>query len=426
MGNILIVYGNYNYPLRATVVDHLYCFRRYSDYNFFYLNLAVRRVPRYLNAIHFDAVIFHTTFLSKRWVNFNSFLNRARPLKKLNAIKIALPQDEFIKTDMLCDFINEFEIDYVFSVAPESEWSKIYHDVDFQKVKFFKVLTGYLDDKTLSRIKKIEESSDSRPIDIGYRAYGICHWLGKHGFLKIKIADIFEDIAKKYDLVYDISTDGKDTFYGDDWYRFLLRCKYTIGIEGGATILDKDGSIRYKTENYLAKHPDATYDEIEASCFPQKDGLLKLMAISPRHLEACASKTCQILVQGRYNDILIPGKHFIELKYDFSNIDQVIDVVKQDKLRHTLTEQAYHDIVESERYTYRSFVNNIFERTLGYKMGSKFKKKLSLGHVFIYRWMIWAETFSWIGVIFMSTIIKLGKSFLPGTYSKLILRLTKK
>jgi len=388
--------------------------------------LAVRRVPRYLNAIHFDAVIFHTTFLSKRWINFNSFLKRARPLKKLNTIKIALPQDEFIKTDMLCDFINEFEIDYVFSVAPESEWPTIYHNVDFQKVKFFKVLTGYLDDKTLSRIKKLEESSFSRPIDIGYRAYGICHWLGRHGFLKIKIAGIFEDVANKYGLVYDISTDGKDTFYGDDWYRFLLRCKYTIGIEGGATVLDKDGSIRYKTENYQAKHPDATFDEIEASCFPQKDGLLKLMAISPRHLEACATKTCQILVQGRYNDILIPGKHYIELKYDFSNIDQVVDVVKKDKLRHKLTEQAYHDVVESERYTYRSFVNTILERTLGYKRDSKFKKKLSFKHAFIYRWMIWAETFSWIGVIVTSTIIKLGKSFLPGTYSKLILRLTKK
>jgi len=336
-----------------------------------------------------------------------------------------LPQDEFIKTDMLCDFINEFEIDYVFSVAPESEWPKIYHKVDFQKVKFLKVLTGYLDDKTLLRIKKLEESSSNRPIDIGYRAYGIRHWLGRHGFLKIKIADIFKDVANKYNLKCDISTDGKDTFYGDDWYRFLLRCKYTIGVEGGATVLDRDGSIRYKTENYQAKHPDATFDEIEASCFPHEDGFLNLMAISPRHLEACATKTCQILVEGRYNDILLPGKHYIELKYDFSNIDQVIDTISKDKIRYKLTEQAYRDIVESERYTYRSFVNTILEKTLGHKKTPEFKEKLSFGQVFAYKWMIWAETFSWIGVIVTSTIIKLGKSFLPGTYSKL-LRLMRK
>jgi len=425
MLNILIVYGNYNYPLRSTVKDHLYCFSRYSNYNIIYLNLAVRKVPSYIFKVPIDLVIFHTTFLSKRWVNFNSFLKKARPLKELKTIKVALPQDEFIKTDMLCDFINEFEIDYVFSVAPESEWPKIYHKVDFQKVKFLKVLTGYLDDKTLLRIKKLEESSSNRPIDIGYRAYGIRHWLGRHGFLKIKIADIFKDVANKYNLKCDISTDGKDTFYGDDWYRFLLRCKYTIGVEGGATVLDRDGSIRYKTENYQAKHPDATFDEIEASCFPHEDGFLNLMAISPRHLEACATKTCQILVEGRYNDILLPGKHYIELKYDFSNIDQVIDTISKDKIRYKLTEQAYRDIVESERYTYRSFVNTILEKTLGHKKTPEFKEKLSSGQVFAYKWMIWAETFSWIGVIVTSTIIKLGKSFLPGTYSKL-LRLMRK
>lgn len=419
MANILIIYGNYNYPLRATIDDHLYSFQRYSGHNCFYLNLAVRRVPMYLFSLHFDVVIFHTTFLSKRWINFNSFLKKARPLKKLNTVKVALPQDEFIKTDMLCDFINEFEIDYVFSVAPESEWSKIYHKVDFRKVKFFRVLTGYLDDKTLLRIKKLEEAIFDRPIDIGYRAYGVRHWLGRHGFLKIKIANIFKDVANKYDLDYDISIDGKDTFYGDEWYKFLLQCKYTIGVEGGATILDRDGSIRDKTEHYLVLHPDATYDEVEAACFPNMDGNLNLIAISPRHLEACATKTCQILIEGQYNDILKPGVHFIELKRDFSNIDKILSIIKDDKIRGELTKQAYKDIVESGLFTYRSFVKQILDKTLEKKQATVDIFKYPLTKRLIIRWLHVTDIFSWIFALFFSTALKFAKAVFPKTYNKL-------
>ena len=49
------------------------------------------------------------------------------------------------------------------------------------------------------------------------------------------------------------------TFYGDDWYRFLARCRYTIGMEGGSSILDRDGSVRACVEARLAEQPDATF-----------------------------------------------------------------------------------------------------------------------------------------------------------------------
>ena len=46
--------------------------------------------------------------------------------------------------DLLCDLINDLGVDYVFSVAPESEWPKLYRTVDFRRVRF-EALTGYLD-----------------------------------------------------------------------------------------------------------------------------------------------------------------------------------------------------------------------------------------------------------------------------------------
>ena len=131
--------------------------------------------------------------------------------------------------------------------------------------------------------------------------------------------------ASEYELRADISTDEKETFCGDDWYRFLLKCKYTIGVEGGASILDRDGSISRKTDEYCSRHPGASFDEIEKACFPGLDGSLKLFALSPRHLDACMTKTCQILIKGNYNGTLSPELHYIPLEKDFSNLGQVLE-----------------------------------------------------------------------------------------------------
>ena len=170
--------------------------------------------------------------------------------------------------------------------------------------------------------------------------------------------------ASSNDFTIDISNRHEDTFLGDEWYKFLLRCKYTIGVEGGASILDKDGKIRTKTHEYLYNHPNASFEEIEAACFPNLDGYLKFSPISPRHLEACVTKTCQVLVEGDYNGILEAGKHYIELKRDFSNIDQVLSILKKDNLRQDIINRAYEDIVESGKYTYQVFVNFILEKSL--------------------------------------------------------------
>lgn len=360
--NILIVYySKYVYPLRSTIKDHLYSFQKYSGARCYYLNMAGLKVPKYILNTKFDLVVFHTLFLSKRWSRnfFPKLMQCSKALKTIGRVRIALPQDEFINTDLLCDFINDFAINHVFSVAPASEWKKIYSSVDFNKTLFHTVLTGYLDDTTLQRINQLALASKERPIDIGYRAWHAEAWLGRRGLLKTKIAQLFNEAAKTKSLKIDISTCDKDTFKGDDWFKFLLSCQYTIGVEGGASILDHDGTIREQTTAYLADHPEASFDQVEAACFPGRDGELSLFSLSPRHLEACATRTCQILVEGHYNGILIPGRHYIELKQDFSNLEQVIAKIESQEEWQQITERAYQEVVASGLFTYRGFVNTI-------------------------------------------------------------------
>jgi hypothetical protein len=164
--------------------------------------------------------------------------------------------------------------------------------------------------------------------------------------------------------VTDISVKDEDTLVGERWYEFLLRCKYTIGVEGGASILDSDGSIKAATEAYLEQHPQAPFEEVEAHCFAGRDGTARLYAISPRHLEACATRTCQVLVEGDYNGILKPGVHYVELKRDFSNLDAVAESIRQDGARRETTERAYRDVVLSGANSYERFVKCVLHEAL--------------------------------------------------------------
>jgi hypothetical protein len=365
--NILVVYHLDAYPVRSTILDSLYSFRHYSGHSTYYVNLALRRPPRSLSQFRPDLIIFHTVLLSDRTLrdHFDALVAKVACLKDHPAVKVVLPQDEYINTDELCAFINEMGVTHVFSCAPPQDWPIIYADVDPSLgVRYHRVLTGYLSDHILRRIEARAARHTHRDIDIGYRAW--CPWpsLGRHGQLKGLIGEVFARRAPLAGLRVDISTDPRDTILGDQWYDFLLRCKYTIGVEGGASLLDRDGSLAAHTGAYLTEHPDASFEEVEAACFPGLDGSIDYFAVSPRHLECCATKTCQVLVEGEFNGVLEPGVHYIPLKRDLSNVDDVIATVVDDSCRETMVERAHADVVSSGRWTYAGFVAHVVETAM--------------------------------------------------------------
>ena len=361
--NILVAYAASEHPLRSTVEDHLGALGRYSGARCFYLNAAFRRVPRWVEDVPFDLVVFHTSLLSLRWTPaiFEAARQRVERLRGVGRVRLALPQDEFLRPDLVEDFVRDLDVGVVCSVAPESEWERIYPRIDRGRVKLTRVLTGYLDDATIERIDRITATVRDRPVAIGYRAWAGAPWLGRHGTLKGRLATVFEEAAARRGLATDISTADDATLTGDDWFRFLAKCRWTVGVEGGASLLDRDGSIRRRVEEYQAANPGASFDEIEAACFPGADGTLDLVALSPRHLEACATRTCQVLVEGDYNGILEAGVHYVPLRRDLGNLDEVLDRVTSDEGREEMVERAYRDVVASGAATYRRFAAEVLE-----------------------------------------------------------------
>jgi len=109
----------------------------------------------------------------------------------------------------------------------------------------------------------------------------------------------------------------------------------------------------------MAQNPALTFDEFSAQMPPGWDGYEQLAITGPRHFDAVFTKTCQILVEGYYRGALQADKHYIPLKCDFSNLDEVLEKLKDVRYVEEVVERAYADIYLSGEYTYRKFVELI-------------------------------------------------------------------
>ncbi|RPH37073.1 MAG: hypothetical protein EHM90_00330 [Chloroflexi bacterium] len=361
MGAVLVLYHSRQAPVRRAIADHLFAFRRYAGRPCIYINMAVRSLPSWIGRLDIDLVVLHTILLSDRWNphEFRDVVRRLGPLRAIRAPVVAMPQDEFIYTDVLVEVLDDLGVEHVFTCAPAEEWDTIYGPLRAKGVGFTQVLPGYLEPDTVRRIERLAREVPSRDIDIGYRAWRPKPWLGRHGMSKGWIAEAVEEGARGRSLRTDISLESGDTLLGDAWWRFLLRSRYTIGVESGAGILDRDGSIRACADAHVAAHPGASFEEVERTCFPDRDGELNLRTISPRHLEAAATRTPQILVEGAYSGILEAGRHYLPLKPDFSNLAELLEVVASGEDHRDMADQAHADLVASGRHEYAAFVRTV-------------------------------------------------------------------
>lgn len=143
----------------------------------------------------------------------------------------------------------------------------------------------------------------------------------------------------------------------DDWATFLSRCRGVVGAESGTYYLDRDGRILAAAKAYLRQHPGATFEEVFEQCFAGATGYVSGKAISSRHFEPIGTKTCQLLVEGRYNGVLTAGEHYIAVRKDLSNIEEALEQFRDDGYRNRIVENAYGHVCSA--HTYRHRVNTL-------------------------------------------------------------------
>ncbi len=387
--NVLVIYGREQKNIRKTIEDSIFCFGKYRPDNiniFYYSYRSDINFDIILTHINFDIIIFHSILMCYRWHwskrEWEKNINRIKQFSK-GSVKVVFVQDENRYTNKIHQFINSVGIDIIFTAANLNTAKVLYPEDKVKVKKIEQVLTGYVDSSTLNKVKKIIKTEKiQRDIDIGYRADTTPFSLGFQGRLKTLIPEVVNKKLREYpDLKTDIcNTCGdKNTFYGLDWFRFMLRCRTMISCMGGSSLHDPDGIIEKRVYDYLKKNRKATYEDVDKDILQVYASPIDYTAISPRCFEAAMVKTCQILVEGDYAGIFKPNIHYIELKKDFSNLDDVLLKAKDKEMCEKIARRAYRDIIQSGKYTYKNYVKHVFSVILPFvKKKQKIKKVQSI------------------------------------------------
>ncbi len=350
--NVLLL-CDYQTNIAATVADHIRSLERLSANRVYRLSM-LGNIPRSLELSRFDVLIVHYTLVA--CMDFYLSREARERIASFKGLKALFIQDEYRHVNASIAAMRELGIHILFTCVPEHEIEQVYPAAALPGVQKVNVLTGYV---PVGLADREAPPTESRPIDVGYRGRKVPAWLGELGQEKWRIGLKFAEDAARYGIVCDISYREEDRLYGDAWTRFLCRCKAVLGVESGASVFDFTGDIQRNVDRHVARDPTATFDTLRDLYFPDAEGKISLAQISPRSFESAALRTLMILYEGRYSDILVPWRHYVPLKKDHSNMDEVIAVLRDPARCREITECAYREVALDPRNSFRAFVQKV-------------------------------------------------------------------
>ncbi|MEM8743252.1 MAG: glycosyltransferase [Pseudomonadota bacterium] len=233
-----------------------------------------------------------------------------------------------------------------------------------------------------------------RERDIGVRNFRYSPLLGDQE--RNEIIDYFSKEGAAHGLSVDI--DFEKRFVREDWAQYLAMCRGTVSSEAGSWYLDRDDALMRRVSEHVnanrgglmvddktplrhfvrrlplplksaigwvLRHGPVKYAAFEDSQL-DFDELNELFfkkaspcpayskAVSSRHFDAIGTKTCQIMIEGRYNDILEAGKHYLPVARDHSNLADTIEQFKDPAIRQRVTGTAYEYVMDRHTYVHRA------------------------------------------------------------------------
>lgn len=242
-----------------------------------------------------------------------------------------------------------------------------------------------------------EKPDAVRAIDIGGRSARYPPFIGDDE--RNRIHDLFARLGPSAGLRVDIDTDAR--LDRADWAMFLNDCRATIGTEAGSWYLEQDdrtvleirefiraqaGTIRadgtfhsisrrlpYRVKTWLKailqispiRHEafgtlELDFTEIETRFFAGRSRCpVYSKCVSSRHFDAAGTRTCQILLRGRYNDILTADEHYIALDPYLADVDEAMARFRDPTERLRIADAAY--ALMHERHTYRHRIADLHE-----------------------------------------------------------------
>ncbi|MBA2648880.1 MAG: hypothetical protein H0U75_04625 [Legionella sp.] len=337
------------------ILDHIESIEHYSNHTI-WLYSNVGDFSEKLDLNKFDVIIIHYSLS----IFFKHFISdkAKKQISDFNGLKVVLLQDEYRQINKIIAVLQQLKVDVLLTCFPETEMGKIYTNSALPNLSLYNNLTGYIPERLL-RIPL--PSTKDRPIHVGYRARKLPFWYGELSFEKWDIVEKWKALVNRQDIEVDLSYKERDRIYGDGWLDFIKSCKATLGVESGASVVDFTGELEKKVELHQLTNPQDNFHKVQTLFLKEYEGKYKLNQISPRCFEAIALKTVLILYEGEYSNILIPERHYIVLKKDYSNINEVVAKLLDPDHLQTVANTAYEEIALNPAYSYKTYINYLDE-----------------------------------------------------------------
>ncbi|AWB67775.1 hypothetical protein C2869_15680 [Saccharobesus litoralis] len=331
--NILTLHGLGNPSRRLKAVEELeFMLPLYEpEHNYLYLDLDYP-VPDYVKELEFDAIIINPTFLCARLFDgvYAKTIEKFSFVKHLEAVKIAFPQDDYYSTRRLEYWLNDWDVDYLFTVLPD-HIDTLYPNLKQSNIHIRAAYTGYVSNKWIEQWE-IPKARCHRKIDVSYRTLKAIPCAGKLSYDKYRLGDRFvSKLPNNHTLKLDISSEYNKRIPGHEWHQFIENSKFCLVGKSGSSLFDPEGVYRSNIVNFVKDNPNWKFNELENNCFKFRDGLFNFTAISPRNLEAALSKTVQIASIGSsscYSGLLNSYEHYIPIIGNFNNIDEILEIIE--------------------------------------------------------------------------------------------------
>lgn len=350
--NILFLVASAPYFTNA-VYDYDRAFGLYSRHRIHYFDAA--RHPLDFSLEPFDAIIFSYSFFSWTWDLSPRLLH---VLREFHGPKVGIFQDEYDYYLRHRSNIRAMGLDTIVTCVPEKFWPNVFQE-EFSSIPLIEAFTGYVAESLLFQPAPIPFGE--RPWHFGYRGRPVPYHYGNLTREKYTIGIEMQAICKQRGIPANIDVTEEGRVYGAAWLDLIRNCRVFLGTESGSNIFDFNGTAISALQAYLKKNPKVSYEEAHALFLKGIDDKVLMNQISPKIFETIALGTGLVLFEGGYSGVLEPWKHYIPLKKDYSNIDEVFKAVDDISLLERMTLQAMEDIVLSDRYSYKQFVKRIDE-----------------------------------------------------------------
>jgi hypothetical protein len=303
--------------------------------------------------IHYSIFILSDYFLPPPW---RDYIQRdLRP-------KIQIIQDEHRHIERMKSAMANLGICGVLSSLSVENLAKVYGGPLLPRTSFFSCLPGYI--SRAAHATSTPRIAD-RPLDVVYRGRDLPFKLGRLAQEKELIGRKMKAIAIAHGLSVDIEWLEGKRIYGQDWPKFLMSGRATLGVEGGATIFDFNDDLDRQIDEYRASHPGAGFEELWQAILAPYEGNVVHATITPKIFESIALRTALILYPGHYRGVLEPGRHYVVLKPDGSNAADVVAKIRDTSYLQNLVDRTYDDIMHRPELQMPFYVNRLDRIMLG-------------------------------------------------------------